>query len=214
MTILQEPDQGNGDPRKPAPDGRGLVWLEHPEGAPPGRPTPNDPARRCVRIKKNGDRCRRPAIPGGTVCKSHGGLAPQIQQAARVRLERMSEKMAEELLQVALDDAFDGDPRHRTVRLAAINSALDRAGIKPPDKIEVGGSKPFEELLGKVLVKGLSNMSREESRAKRTRSERADGGTDVEEPLDVESEEVPEEPAQAPFERILGKQGESGVAEG
>lgn len=214
MTILGKPDQTNDDPRKPAVDSRGLFWPEHPEGEWPGQPTPTDPARRCVRIKKDGNRCRRPAIPGGTVCRSHGGLAPQIAAAARARLEKMSNRMAEELLQIALDDAFDGDPRHRTVRLAAINSALDRAGIKPPEKIEVGAEKPFETMLGKALVRGIADISREESRKLREQQNGTPSGG--QEPLDVEAEEIPDvedDPSgappkeEAPYERIarMGK---------
>ena len=31
-----------------------------------------------VRIKKDGERCLKDAIPGGTVCAKHGGNAPQV----------------------------------------------------------------------------------------------------------------------------------------
>lgn len=36
--------------------------------------------------KRSGERCRRLAIPGGTVCIMHGGAAPQVARAARRRL--------------------------------------------------------------------------------------------------------------------------------
>lgn len=36
--------------------------------------------------KRSGARCRKPAIPGGTVCRMHGGAAPQVQAKAQDRL--------------------------------------------------------------------------------------------------------------------------------
>lgn len=41
----------------------------------------------CTRIKNNGERCKRNAIAGGTVCYTHGGAAPQVRNAAAVRAE-------------------------------------------------------------------------------------------------------------------------------
>ncbi|KPL68503.1 hypothetical protein SZ64_10550 [Erythrobacter sp. SG61-1L] len=36
---------------------------------------PMQRARRCQRIKRNGERCRAPAITGRGLCRSHGGKA-------------------------------------------------------------------------------------------------------------------------------------------
>lgn len=48
-----------------------------------------DSPRRCTgTAKSTGERCRNPAIPGGTVCRIHGGKAPQVQAAAERRLVR------------------------------------------------------------------------------------------------------------------------------
>lgn len=48
--------------------------------------------RRCTGHRKDGRRCRRSAIHGGTVCTSHGGAASQVQAAAarRVADERVA----------------------------------------------------------------------------------------------------------------------------
>jgi hypothetical protein len=44
-------------------------------------------APRCrARSKQTGNPCKQPAIPGGTVCRYHGGSAPQVQQKALERL--------------------------------------------------------------------------------------------------------------------------------
>ena len=37
--------------------------------------------------KASGEPCKQPAIPGGTVCRYHGGGAPQVRARALARLE-------------------------------------------------------------------------------------------------------------------------------
>lgn len=48
-------------------------------------------ARRCVTIKKRGERagerCKNPAIEGAAVCRSHGGNIPNVRARAAVRAE-------------------------------------------------------------------------------------------------------------------------------
>ncbi|MFK4361680.1 hypothetical protein ABH939_005204 [Rhodococcus sp. 27YEA6] len=79
---------------------------------------------------------------------------------ARVRLELAADRMAKELLGIAT-----ADDAPAAVKLAAIKDALDRAGLsaKTAVSVEVGPSKPFEELLTEMFVGG----SRAESRAAR-----------------------------------------------
>lgn len=43
--------------------------------------------QRCTAHTKTGPQCRNWAIPGGNVCRLHGGRAPQVQAAARRRLQ-------------------------------------------------------------------------------------------------------------------------------
>lgn len=47
----------------------------------------NPHAQKCVGTKQNGERCPSWAIRGATVCKVHGGLAPQVKAKAAVRDE-------------------------------------------------------------------------------------------------------------------------------
>ncbi|BDH56579.1 hypothetical protein MTP03_15180 [Tsukamurella sp. PLM1] len=78
---------------------------------------------------------------------------------ARVRLEMAADRMAKELLKIAVsDDAPD------TVKLNAIKDALDRAGLsaKTAVEVEVGPSKAFEDVLGAVLSGGSRAASRAE----------------------------------------------------
>lgn len=87
---------------------------------------------KCVgHSSKTGAPCRKDAIKGATVCRSHGGAAPQVKNAARRRLMEAVDPLMAELLFIALND---DDTR---TRLAAIRDALDRAGLGAVKQVEV-----------------------------------------------------------------------------
>lgn len=106
----------------------------------------NKPARRCTAHRKNGEQCRKWAIYGGTVCASHGGRAPNVVAKAKRRLEEAADRMAKELLDLA--ESNGSIPPY--VKLQAIDSALNRAGVVEPKQVEVAVSTPFDQLLGEV----------------------------------------------------------------
>ena len=56
-------------------------------------------------------------------------MAPQVKAAARARLENAADRMARNLLGLATEAESE------TVKLGATNSALDRAGLKPPAEV-------------------------------------------------------------------------------
>lgn len=117
--------------------------------------------RKCTANRTNGTPCERWAIAGGTVCPAHGGRAPQVKRKARQRIEEAADRMARRVLRIA-----DSDDVPPAVALAAARDALDRAGLRPPDKVDVEvGVKPYESLLGRVV--GMSTATRSESRARR-----------------------------------------------
>ncbi|HOW01130.1 MAG TPA: hypothetical protein PLY19_06640 [Rhodoglobus sp.] len=49
-------------------------------------PWNGDPERRCTATRRSGERCRQRSIPGGTVCRVHGGATPVAKAAAERRL--------------------------------------------------------------------------------------------------------------------------------
>jgi hypothetical protein len=95
-------------------------------------------ARRCTAHKKNGHRCCKAAINGATVCRYHGGAAKHVRNAARIRLVNAADRMAKELLKMALDDNVAD-----SVKLTAIRDALDRAGLAAKTEVEIT-ARPFE----------------------------------------------------------------------
>lgn len=118
--------------------------------------------RRCAgHSSRTGLRCKKPAMMGTTVCQFHGGASPHVQRAAKVRLDMASDRMAANLLGIA--EYSDND----AVRLSATNSALDRAGIIRPTKVEIGPveRKPYEEIFERI-----GGGTREESRTRRGES--------------------------------------------
>jgi hypothetical protein len=119
----------------------------------------DNPGRRCVATNSRGERCRKFAIYGATVCRTHGGATKQVKNKARIRVENASNRLMGKLIEFAYDDTKPPD-----VQLRAIQNALDRAGLKPPAEVVVspGERKPYEE-----LFEGISPMTRAESRRAR-----------------------------------------------
>ena len=114
--------------------------------------------KRCTAHNVSGKRCQRISIDGARVCYMHGGAAPAVRAAARARLENAADRMARNLLGLATEADSE------TVKLGATNSALDRAGLRPPNEVVLsqGNAKPYEEVFDEI-----AGVSREESRRAR-----------------------------------------------
>lgn len=98
----------------------------------PFQPYTSRGAARChARSKtRDGAQCGYPAIPGGTVCRYHGGASPNALAAAQHRLQEMLPKALDRLL-TELDE---GD--NSMARLKAVKEVLDRAGLAGMVKVE------------------------------------------------------------------------------
>lgn len=113
--------------------------AEHPSNSAPIEPVQRH-QRKCTAHKTNGQPCERWAIAGGRVCPSHGGRAAQVRRKARQRLEEATDRMAKELLRMAVDPGVSD-----AVKLRAITEALDRGNLSAKTEIEVS-AKPFEQI--------------------------------------------------------------------
>lgn len=91
------------------------------------------PINQCVAHKKNGERCKRPANHGMTVCNSHGGRAPQVRAKAQQRILEASDKAAARLVQMMKDPAVPYG-----VQLAAARDLLDRANVVGTQQVHLG----------------------------------------------------------------------------
>lgn len=91
-----------------------------------------DPMRRCTATSKvKGVQCGRGAIPGGSVCRYHGGAAPQVLKAASERLAALVDP-AIGVLQIAMKQKKD-----LRARLNAAQDVLDRNNLSGVQKVEV-----------------------------------------------------------------------------
>jgi hypothetical protein len=70
--------------------------------------------------------CRRQAVAGGTVCQVHGGAAPQVKEAARVRLLALVDPALGTLAR-GVSSRRRGIPT--ATEIAAARDILDRAGL-------------------------------------------------------------------------------------
>lgn len=75
--------------------------------------------------------CGNAPIRGGTVCKYHGGAAPQVKKAAKERLAELVDPAITRLVQLV--EQTDNP----SVALGAVRDALDRAGLVKVEKVEV-----------------------------------------------------------------------------
>lgn len=99
-----------GDPDEFNDDGPGPVLLPavlNGGGGPPLSPavvaaTAAEfllPDRCRARSKSTGAQCSKPPIPGGTVCRYHGGAAPQVRERALERLREARDLALERLIE-------------------------------------------------------------------------------------------------------------------
>ena len=84
--------------------------------------------RQCTaRSKQSGRRCRKAPIPGGTVCRMHGGGSPLVQRTARERLAALAEGPAVRAMERALKS------KNHSAMVSAARDLLDRAGLREPE---------------------------------------------------------------------------------
>lgn len=91
-------------------------------------------------------------MQGQSVCRSHGGAAPQTVAKAKRRLEEAADRMASRLLGLAENDLKDGTKVGAYVQLGAVTAALDRAGVVEPKQTDVTVTvKPYEQVIDSLV---------------------------------------------------------------
>lgn len=114
-----------------------------------------------AKSKRSGKQCTNPPIRGGTVCRMHGGAAPQVRAKAEEQLRMARDELMEILLTIARDATQSASDR-----LKAITWALERAGFKAGLDLDIRG-----ELKTKGYLEALKDMFDAEGpkEAKRTK---------------------------------------------
>ena len=92
-----------------------------------------------AKSKRSGKRCQKPAIKSGTVCRMHGGAAPQVKKKARERFNDLVDPAINTLAK-AMEEAEEKGEKVSTQALNAARDILDRAGYKPGFDLNLGGA--------------------------------------------------------------------------
>lgn len=109
-----------------------------------GAPLDGDKRQCTAKSHRSGQRCRKWAIAGGTVCPTHGGQLPAVKERARLRLLSLVEP-AIAVLAREMTSADKSADRQR-----AANSVLDRTGHGRAVKVEAADAR--EMLLDLLLA--------------------------------------------------------------
>jgi hypothetical protein len=89
----------------------------------------------CTARKRNGDPCGNAAMNGSTVCRMHGGAAPQVKRRAQQRILEASDPAAARLVAMMQDETLPP-----AVQLAAARDLLDRAGVVGKQELELSAN--------------------------------------------------------------------------
>jgi hypothetical protein len=91
-------------------------------------------------------------MKGTTVCRKHGGTAPQTQKKARERLLEMVDPAIVQLHRILeKDTTTDAD------KLRAITMVLDRTGYGREAKLEVE-VRPYEKLMEGIVIRDQGEL--------------------------------------------------------
>ena len=156
--------------KKHAP--KGPVKSRPHEGPDPKKP--RSMAETCKARNRQGRRCQRWPIKGATVCRLHGGAAPQVRQAAIERLRALQPKAL-----LVLEDLLERD-EYPTVQMAAVRDVLDRTEGKAAETVTVKSltEQPIDKLsdeeLEKAYEEGLERWKRHVGARKRMRVDEGD----------------------------------------
>ncbi|MEZ0384793.1 hypothetical protein [Mycobacterium sp. pW045] len=143
----QTRDSASSQKRIKTPYG-GIAPEDRPEGyaAHYEKGYANKPERRCTATNRRGEQCRKFAINGSSVCRTHGGATRHVKNKARVRIEMAANRLVGKELEIAFDDN-----RPPAVQLDAIKDSLNRAGIVKPTQVEVGPMTSFETVFDDIV---------------------------------------------------------------
>ena len=97
----------------------------------------------CGKRTRAGKPCQKSPIKGGTVCRLHGGAAPQVKRAAKLRLLELVDPAIATLARImATSD-------NEALRLKAADSILDRGGLPKGAQVTVEDARSalYEALL-------------------------------------------------------------------
>lgn len=119
---------------KHAPRGR----IKAPDTSEPtSEPMPALDPLRCKARSRNRHQgqCKRRPIPGGTVCRYHGGASPQVQRKAMERLMAYQDRAIDRLFGLVEQEDYP------STAYSAVRDVLDRTMGRPSERVELTGAE-------------------------------------------------------------------------
>lgn len=110
-----------------------------------------DPLRCSARSKQKGVQCSKKPIPGGTVCRYHGGAAPQVKKAALERLMQYQDRAIDRLFGLVEQQDFP------STAYQAVRDVLDRTMGKPAESVNHEHTGTIEVIVKKPWASPPSN---------------------------------------------------------
>jgi hypothetical protein len=98
--------------------------------------------------------CLSLPMKGGVVCHAHGAKIPQVVAAAQRRLAEASEIAALRLIGLTAIRDEENHLVRAQDRIVAINSVLDRAGVKGGVEVELSAGTGFQKVLSDLFGTG------------------------------------------------------------
>ena len=120
-------------------------------------------AQRCKATSRAGKRCRQSAILGGTVCRFHGGSAPQVKRKAEERLAHLVDPSIAKLEKLIESNSDN-------VALGAIRDILDRSGFRPVMAQETEVSINLVSEQRAALIAGRERAANRKSEARNSKT--------------------------------------------
>jgi len=105
-----------------------------------------------ARSKRSQVRCRKPAIDGGTVCRMHGGAAPQVKLKALERLTAFQDRAIDRLFGLAEQQEYP------STAFAAVRDVLDRTMGRATEHLNVSGSLNIVTILRERHAKQIREI--------------------------------------------------------
>ncbi|MEW1834529.1 hypothetical protein [Microbacterium sp. NPDC079995] len=99
--------------------------------------------------KHSGTRCKKAAIPGGTVCRLHGGAAKQVQRSARERFNDLVDPMIN--IAHKLVEEAEAGTLSASDRLGLMKFIADRTGFVPGKAVNIEGPARWEGTMTHII---------------------------------------------------------------
>lgn len=120
----------------------------------------------CVATNRHGNPCGLPPIRGGTVCHKHGGSAPQVVRAAKLRAQLASDTVMGRLINIALTS------QDERAAIVAAKEVLDIGDVAKANAVE----QPWEQMIVNVVTEEGEPMPNHLVRRYASYAERQGGG--------------------------------------